>query len=218
MKQLYFLLDKIDPSSKSVQKILDHPIAKKSLFNFSAAIAVFFATILVICYIMFSFSGPITRPVEYLDPQNGQVKSVITVPYPQQSYKSLQIWVTAAVRDLNSLSFNSIEADVLANRKYFLDDAAFEKYVNTLNQEKIIQNILKNSIKMTAVPLKDPVQISVQDSGENTYWLFRVPILVTYITGNQKPTTEQKLAEILIVRVPAYKNHNGLAIARLQFS
>ena len=164
---------------------------------------------------MYKYYDPIQRPLRYIQVEKGEINDLRTLSYPQQSRESLENWVSSAVRDLNSLSFNTLDEAINSHRRYFVDDASFNIYKKSLEDSGKLKTIKKDSIKITTVLLKTPVQISVRESGENIYWTYRVPVLINYNSGSIKPFSEKRTVEVMLVRVPSYKNHAGFGIVRL---
>lgn len=218
MKKILFLLDSVDEKAEVVQKILENPQANKTLSNLGYSFLLIIACFLVVIYIIFSYSTPRQRPLLSVNLDSKQIADLPTVAYPQQSRQSRGIWISNAVRDINSLSFEKLDQNIANQRIYFLDDSSHSAYAQQLEASGVLKNIVQNKVRITAVILKEPVQINTWGTGENVYWLYRVPVLLTYNTGNKKPSTEIKNVEILMVRVPAYKNHLGLAISRMNVS
>lgn len=218
MKQILFWLDPTNKQEENVAKILENPTANKTFNLMGASILLILISFIIGLYLVINYSTPRQRPLLSVSLQSKEIKDLNSLPYPQQSMSSLQNWVSSAVRDLNSLSFANLEEQIDSNRKYFLDDSGHAAYAKALEDSGILKQIRADGVRNTVVVLKNPVQISFSGSGENIYWLFRVPVLINYSTGSAKPFSEVKMAEVLVVRVPAYKNHKGLAIARLRFA
>lgn len=217
MKYLLYILGVANYKTKSIERLHEQK-SGISILYLNISFVLILITMFTTLYILYSFGKPINRPILELNTKNGQIRDLITLDYPQQNYNSLETWVINAVVDLNSISFNKIEEDLERNRKYFLDDKAFSIYVSSLENNKTIENIEKNSILMSSVTIKKPVKINEYGKGEDTYWLYRVPVLRSYITGSNNDTQEVIMVDVLIFRVPAYKNHKGLAISMIKMS
>lgn len=198
-----------------VVKIFENPIAKKTFLLLSVSFLLICGSLLLTTYTLYKYYDPIQRPLRYIQVEKGEINDLRTLSYPQQSRESLENWVSSAVRDLNSLSFNTLDEAINSHRRYFVDDASFNIYKKSLEDSGKLKTIKKDSIKITTVLLKTPVQISVRESGENIYWTYRVPVLINYNSGSIKPFSEKRTVEVMLVRVPSYKNHAGFGIVRL---
>ncbi len=218
MKEILFFLDSANKKEENTAKILENPTAVRTLNLMGASVLLIVMSFIIGAYLVFNYSTPRQRPLLSVNLQSKEITDLNSLMYPQQSMSSLQNWVSSAVRDLNSLSFASLQEQIEDNRKYFLDDSGHAAYAKALEDSGILKQIRADGVRNTVVVLKNPVQIKVSGEGENIYWLFRVPVLINYSTGSAKPFSEVKMAEVLVVRVPAYKNHKGLAIARLRFA
>lgn len=198
-----------------VEKILENPMAKKTFMLLAASVIMILSSLCISSYVLYQYYTPIQRPLRYIKVETGEINDLISLNYPQQSRESLENWVSSAIRDLNSLSFSNLDEEIANHRRYFVNDESFELYKKSLFASGRLESIKKDSIKITTVLLKTPVQISESGSGENVYWTYRVPVLINYNSGAVKPFSEKRMIEIMLVRVPTYKNHAGFGIIRL---
>lgn len=214
MNKLILSLLKIK-QDEGVNRILENSTANKTLNYLGYSFFLIILAFLVSLFTLYRYYTPIQRPLLYVNASKGEVKDLITLAYPQQSRESLENWVSSVIRDMNSLSFNTLDETIETHRKYFIDDASFNIYKSTLESSGQLKKIRDDSLRITTVLLKTPVQIDARPSGENMYWTYRVPVLTTYNSGGVRPFAEKKNITVILVRVPTYKNHGGFGIVKL---
>lgn len=218
MNKLLLSLQGIKEDS-SIKRIFENDVAKKTFTYLSIAFILIAGAIFISFHTLYKYYTPIQRPLLYVDVPKKEINDLITLQYPQQSRESLENWVASVVRDVSSLSFNNLEQNIESHRKYFVDDNSFQVYKKTLQSSGQIDKIKKDSVSISTVLLKTPVQIDVQPRGEvapgqNIYWTYRVPVLMTYNSGGVRPFTERKNITVILVRVPTYKNHGGFGLIK----
>lgn len=196
-------------------RLFQNEKAKRTFTLFSLSFLLILLTIMISGYTYFTYSKPIQRPILYVNLETKEINDLISMPHPIQSRESLENWVTSAVIDLNSFSFYNFDQQIEKNRKYFLNDHAFNSYVAQLEMSDTKKNIIDNSIIVTTVLLKTPIQTNSYQIGENIYWTYSVPVLISQNNGSNRLINEKKNINVTLVRVPSYLNHAGLAIVSL---
>lgn len=214
MRKLLYLLGVTDSSSKAVERINENKSAK-TLDLIAMSFVLLIGTFIICCYLLIKYSSPINRPIVEMNIKTAQGKDLITLDYPFQSYVAVEKWVLQAVTDLNNLSFHTLESDLERNRKYFIDNKAFNMYKSGLENLDVIKTIEENNLFINAIPLTTPIYINSGQNGNNFFWVFHVPILVNYMTGSKNDKVEFYNVEIIVFRTPAYENHKGLAISSI---
>jgi intracellular multiplication protein IcmL len=112
-----------------------------------------------------------------------------------------------------SYSFDFVNFDQqIEKAAYYFTPAGYDMFLKSLKENNVKEDLLKNKIQVSLLPLQKPVYINGGNFGNKEFWRYRLPVLVSYYNGN-KPVLKKMKIEVLILRVPAYENPKGLAIA-----
>lgn len=137
---------------------------------------------------------------------------LVTFDYPQQSYAVIGEWIFSAIMSIYSFNFNEIE-DQIDNAEYYFTKQGFAQYQNALKRMNIVETIKKEKIQMVTVPSGKPYLVHTGVlNGSIRFWRFVVPVSIGSYSGEEVKVKKNNI-NILIVRVPAYENPKGLAIA-----
>jgi Type-IV b secretion system, inner-membrane complex component len=138
-------------------------------------------------------------------------KIPITLPFAHQTFKNVSNWIVDAISVTYSFDFLNIEEQIKKSEFYFTPEG-YKMYVNSIEKNQISKQIKSKFLSTSIIPLQSPVLINGGVSGGTEFWRFRVPVLVSY-AGGKDPVISKYMMELLILRVPSYISHKGLAIA-----
>lgn len=210
-KKLLFLLDP-SPDDEVLKRIQEEKVMEK-YWLFLGAFFVCFAVSLAFMGLSFlKFKNHREVPV-FLVPSdvNAQLIPVDTLPYPQQSFQTISLWLNEALKASYTLDFNDFDNQV-ENVKYYYSDSGFEAYKMELKNSMIENKIKKGNLMMTVWPTSIPIVVNSRIKGEDATWRIRMDINIAYESGS-KQTIEKARAEFVVIRVPPYKNPKSLNIS-----
>lgn len=213
MKDFLFFLD---PPNKdeTFERISKEAISNKYWNLLGISMIALLMTMLIAGYTMFKLSEPsvpITFSIKKINNTYTQPEQLITLPYPHQSYKNVSGWIVDAMQTIYTLSFDKFYDQVEQAEYYFTPDG-YKTYINALKSNKLEEEIISKQLEIAIVPMQDPAYIGGGKFGDTEWWRYRVPSLASYY-GGKEPVIQKYMIEILVIRVPSYQNHKGLAIA-----
>lgn len=209
MKNIVYALD--SPPKDSINtRIEQEPITKKYWMQIGLSIIflIFSAGLTGFSLIKNKDIPAITFTV---DRKNNTLQDTLTLPYPHQSFKNISGWVFEAIMSSYSFDFNNYYSQ-LDNAAYYYTPEGYTMYLRALQLAKVENQVILNKIEISTVPLQNPVLIKGGSFGSTDYWRYRVPVLVSFYAGKDL-VVEKRMIEVLVLRVPAYKNPKGLSIA-----
>lgn len=209
----------LDPKATQ-DDALDERIAQETKVSIQItflALSIIFSLISlsIMTYCMLLSSKSIPRPTFSVKLENGMVKgeanSIITLPVPHQSLKNVSGWLLTALNTIYGVGFDNID-DKIKDAEYYFTPDGYKTYLLALENSGFKSDIIKKKLKITLLATQNPVLINGGSVGELEFWRLRVPVMISYL-GGKEIVTAQKMVEVLIVRVPSYKNEKGLAIS-----
>lgn len=216
LKKILFILDK--PLKDEVfERIEKEPVVNKSWNYLGGVFLCILCAFIALLITIIRLWTPYIPYVYGVNIVNGAINTnkvikMYTLPYAQQSAKSLSYWLMDAIEI--SYSFDFLNFDQQKNRAafYFTDDG-YKSYLFALESNKIEQTVKEKKLEISIISTKDPIWLGEEGFGENYMWKYRVPVLITY-NGGKNPIVQSYVVDITIIRVPSYKNHKGLAISQ----
>ena len=209
MKDIVYALD-APPKDSINNRIEQEPITKKYWMQMGLSII-----FLVISTGLAGFSlmkkTDIPAITFTVDRKNNTLQDTLTLPYPHQSFKNISGWVFEAITASYSFDFNNYYSQ-LDKASYYYTPEGYSMYLKALQIAKVETQVISNKIEISTVPLQNPVLIKGGNFGSTSYWRYRVPVLISFYAGKEL-VIERKMIEVLVLRVPAYKNPKGLSIA-----
>lgn len=206
------------PQDGITDKIEKEPIVMKQWNHLGGAILFIFLTIIFsLISILFSNVKTEISPLTYkVDFQEMTQEEINVLPFPHQSFKNVSAWLQDAVSTAYSFDFLNYDQQV-RNVSYYFTDLGYETYLNALAANNIRESVVGSRLQISLIPLQDPVMINGGIFGTTEFWRFRMPVLISYYGGN-KPIINRVMIEVLVLRVPAYKNYKGLSIAEFNMA
>lgn len=215
MKGLLFFLDKpIDDSL--LQSMEKEPSVGKYWFKLGMSIIFLLACVLIggIAMVRYDLQGaPETHAVNVSKKTSEQI---IVLPYPHQSFSNVSNWAIDAVTSAYSFDFTDFDKQVQEAGYYFTSDG-FQSYKDALTINGVRQSVIDKKLQVSIVPMQDPVFVNMGSFGGTEFWRIRIPVLISAF-GGKEPQTQKMQVEILVLRVPSYQNHKGLAIAQFNMT
>lgn len=209
-------LDKVEQNGLS-ERIDAHPSTKKYWLTLGGSIVILVAsmTLNVITLIKRKNIQPAMLKTVVMKDNVVDVNSVkvvpVTLPAAHQTFKNITSWLTDAISETYTFSFTNFYEQVDKSEQYFTPEG-YSMYVKALKSSNIEKDVIGKKLEVASIPLQTPVMINGGAYGNSEFWRFRVPVLVS-VQGSKDPVVEKYMMEVLILRVPSYMNHKGVAIA-----
>lgn len=204
------------PKDSLNEQIEKEPIVKKQFMFIGVSLVCLLITFLFTLLSTF-LSDKTGAPIAYkVDLKEMTQEEINILPYPHQSLKNVSGWLQDAASAAYSFDFLNYDKQV-RRASYYFTDLGYQTYLTALKANKVEENVVGSRLQISLVPLQDPILINSGFFGNTDFWRFKMPVLVSYY-GGSKPVIEKVMIEMLVLRVPAYKNHKGLSIAEFNMS
>lgn len=210
---MIFLFDKVENNvSEEIKKI---DMVNKYNYMYTISFISLLLTIIVGSLVLFK-RDVFEPPQTYLyNTTKNEYKKIITLPLPHQSLQNVTGWLYEAISASYTFDFNNID-ERIENAKYYYTDVGYKLYLDSLKRGGITDAVKNQQVQVSLVFLEEPVEIGVvRTKGDAEWWKWRVPVLVNYY-GGKKPIIYKYQVDIIVLRVPAYKNEKGLSITEIQ--
>lgn len=204
------------PDDAIAERLEKEPIVNKYWINLGAALALSLATIGTGMLVILKRSHVNPPETNVVNLTKKTIQTVVTLPYPHQSFKNLSGWVVEAIRVSYGLKFSNIDEQI-ANAEYYFTPTGYAMYLRALEGSHLKADILSKKIEVAVVPIQNPVLINSGTVGDTEFWRLRLPILTSFYAGKD-PVIQSNMVEVLVIRVPAYKNPKGLAITEFNIT
>lgn len=204
------------PEDSIAERIDREPITSKYWFNLGGALVLSLLTVVIGSIILIQrqkHSPPITNAVNM---SKNTIEEIVTLPFPHQSFNNVSGWLNEAIETSYAFDFNNIEEQIV-NAEYYFTPTGYAMYLKAIESSHIKEEVIKGRLKIGLVPIQNPVAINSGVVGDTEFWRVRVPILTSYYAGRE-PVIQKNMVEVLIIRVPAYKNPKGLAITEFNMT
>lgn len=218
MKALFKLLDPQCIEEDAIEERIEQEIKVTQQINFLGySIICTLLSVLIMAFCMYKSTKIPPRPTFAIQSEKGYVKGdpygnpLITLPVPHQSLNNVSGWLLTALNTIYGVGFDNIDQKIDDASYYFTADG-YSSYLKAIETSGFKEDIIKKKLKITLLAMQNPVLINGGSVGDLEFWRLRVPVLISYL-GGKEIVTAQKMIEVLVVRVPAYKNEKGLAIS-----
>lgn len=204
------MLDK-PPKDKIMESVEKEPIVNKYFNKLGLGIIFLLVSMIIGLVSLFKYEKQDSPETYGVNLAKQEAERLVVLPYPHQSFKNVESWTSDAIISAYSFDFNDFDEQVRKASYYFTPEG-FSTYQNSLLANQIRETVLSKKIQIAIVPLDVPVFINQGSFGSTEFWRLRMPVLTSYF-GGREPVIQRMSVEVLVLRVPAYQNHKGLAIA-----
>lgn len=219
MKALFKLLDSQCIQEDAIEERIEQESKVNQQINFLGySIICTFLAIFIMLFCIYKSSKIPPRPTFEVLSENGmvtnpekQIHNIVTLPVPHQSLQNVSGWLLTALNTIYGVGFDNID-EKIDEASYYFTPQGYSSYLKALDTSGFKQDIITKKLKITLLATQNPVLINGGSVDDLEFWRLRVPVLISYL-GGRDIVTSQKMIEVLIVRVPAYKNEKGLAIS-----
>jgi intracellular multiplication protein IcmL len=167
----------------------------------------------------FSIFGNVVQAIRPNNPivigatADGRILPIVPLERPIMSSSAMSAWVANAVTNSLTISFATYRRDVQASQQYYTADG-WQAFSSGLVSSKFLGSILSNKYNVYTVPKDAPTMISqpgAVDSHGVAYWIWQVPVIVTFESAVTKFTNEYTIT-VTVERVRETDNPTGLGI------
>lgn len=153
---------------------------------------------------------------QYFATENGRVTPIVPVSQPLSTPNEVTNWAVSAVTQIMGIDFLNFR-DQLAKSEGLFTPEGFESYLVALRDSGNLDSIQNNRHVVKAVPAGAP-RIVGQGVVRGAYsYQMQIPLNVTY-HGSTQSSSQRLMANVLVMRVPAERSRDGIAIQQLVFS
>lgn len=213
------LLESLDIQEKDSldDRINKEAISKKYWLALGGSLALLFLTIVLSLFTMMSRGKILPTPIISVVVKNQQVNESTakllpyTLPEPQLSFKNVSRWLQIAVGEIFTFSFVNMDEQLLNAKQYFTE-RGYQTYKDALVAKGIETDVKERNLEVSLIPAGAPIMINGNKVGGKEFWRFVVPAILS-VYGGKTTVVENYQVEVLIIKVPSYVNHKGIAIA-----
>lgn len=141
---------------------------------------------------------------------DGRTIPMIPLSAPNLSKPALLSWATQSVTDVMSFGFNDYHRRLQESSVHFTRKG-WSEFVDALDKARILEMVKEHQQIVTAAPTQAPVLESSGVVNGVYQWTVRVPIIVTYQSGNKKRSDHWNVY-LNIVRVSRLESPHGVGI------
>lgn len=186
-------------------------VLSKYNMYFGISIICAFVTIAIGSLAMWRFASAPPPASFSVNVEKDELKQLITLPYPHQSFRNVSNWIQEAVMDSYSFDFNNFD-DVVKRMEYYFTEEGYAAYKATMYNSGVKEQVIQSKIKVSTVVTGSPIMISGGVFLGTEYWRFATPVRVSFY-GGEAAKPQDMMVHMLLVRIPTHKNSKGLGIA-----
>jgi intracellular multiplication protein IcmL len=152
--------------------------------------------------------------------QTGQVTSVYSLSSPVIKPAKLLQWTQDTIISAFTFNFANYN-DVFNSVKKSFTDNGWNEFNDFLNNSKLLDQVTKKELFVSAVAAQKPTIISEGDIKGRYAWNISLPIMVSYSTrdsADQQPQTQPFNVSVVVTRVPDIDNPDEVAITHFSVS
>lgn len=154
-------------------------------------------------------------PRYFVTMQNGELKQIKPLAYPNLTTRTLLNWVVEAGTTAFNFDFTNYQASIKGLKTYFTP-AGYQNYVASLQNSGTLNQVISKNLAVNAVPTGIPVITREGPTPDGIYaWQVQLPLLVTYQSLSEV-TKQNILLTMLIAEMPTIESPKGIGIASLK--
>lgn len=215
MKSFFKVIDKNIYSDDAIEeRIFRETKVNTQVLYLMVSILVNILSLTIMSYCIHKSDNLPPKPTYELKLNGNKVvssKEINTLPVPHQSLKNVSGWLLNALNTIYGVGFDNIDKKI-DEASYYFTEKGYQEYLKAIEISGFRNDVVNKKLKITLLPVQNPVIINSGIVEDLEFWRLRVPVLITYI-GGKEPVKNQKMVEVLIIRVPSYQNKKGLAIS-----
>lgn len=153
-----------------------------------------------------------THYTYYAKPQNRDFQvEMAGLDMPNLTRSTITSWVATTVTEIMTFNFANYNQRISDARVKFAGDS-WKQFVKVMLDRNMLEKFTKQQMVLTSAPMGVPVITSEGVIEDEYRWIVQVPVLMKYVTNNNKFAKRIHVVELSVIKVPASQNPEGLAI------
>ncbi len=200
----------------SLDKVLSKPAGPAFSKNMGAIGAVILCAVLsILAALALAFSGRTIEAPQYYIVREGKPPARLPVlDSPALTVEKITSWSERAVREIFRFNFRDYEQRMAQNSVYFTP-AAWRDFSASMEKTEMLKNTREQRQFVILTPLEDAQLIDRVVVGGRYVLLVEIPVIITYI-GGEEPVYQKQFIQLFLLPVPPEESPEGLAIAKLR--
>lgn len=161
---------------------------------------------------------PVLRPTKFyyvrrIDQPLGTERRIMGLGMPILTQNAILSWSSTAVTEIMTFNFADYNQRLSLFSDRFLP-ASWTKFVEALLSQDVINKFKHFNLVLTAAPSAPAIIVSegLDEKSGDYQWVVQVPVILNYVTNNNKSSRSSQLVELTLVRVSTLDNPYGIAI------
>jgi hypothetical protein len=166
-------------------------------------------------FVLLLLATPFLKPAyRYysLSPDDKITAELISLDVPNLTDQAITSWAANSITEIMTFGFGDIEQKLDRQLWRFTEDGRWS-FIKAIDKENLLEEFRAKQLVLTTVPI-DAAVITAQGLNEakEQYWIVQLPVVMTYVTNNNVSRREKPIIELTIIRVPTWRNPQGIAI------
>jgi intracellular multiplication protein IcmL len=154
------------------------------------------------------------EPRYFVAREDGGIIPLVAVSQPYLSDGAVTNFAVEAITDALTINFVTWRADLASASEYFERPDGWNNFLEALEGSGVLE-FVRNRRLISSVVANGATIVQSGPGGDGRYrWVVQVPITITYQSANQS-STDNRLAEIQITRLPTWQTSRGVGITRV---
>lgn len=154
------------------------------------------------------------EPRYFVAREDGGIIPLIPVDQPYLSDGAVTNFAVEAITDALTLNFVTWRADLASASEYFERPGGWNNFLEAIEGSGVL-DFVRNRRLISSVVANGATIVRSGPGQDGRYsWVVQVPITITYQSSSQS-STDNRLAEIEITRLPTWQTSRGVGITRV---
>lgn len=190
--------------------LLRHETWKKG-FN-RLLIILMMMMVITVLSVMMTFWAVTSKPEPryFAAREDGGILPIVAVREPYLSDNQVTNFATEAITRAMTFNYTNWRQDLTDAGTYFTKNG-WESYKGSLNDDGIMDYVVNRKLNMTTTASRAVITRSGLNENGAFSWTVQVPIKITY-ENSTSVITEEKTADVVVVRVPTWEMSRGVGI------
>ena len=153
------------------------------------------------------------EPRYFMAREDGGIIPLVGVTQPYLSNGEITNFAVEAITKAMTMNFVTWRSDLSESSEYFERPGGWNNFLEALEGSGTLE-FIRNRRLISSVVANGAVIVSNGVSDGRYTWVVQVPITITYQSSSEQ-STETRLAEIQIARLPTWQTSRGVGITRV---
>lgn len=154
------------------------------------------------------------EPRYFIAMENGGIIPIVPTDQPYLNDGQITNFAVEAITRALTFSFANWRQDLAASSQYFERPSGWNNFLEAIEGSGML-DFVRNRRLISSVVANGAVIIkSGPDEAGRFSWLVQVPLTITYQSSSEQ-STENRMAEIQISRLPTWQTSRGVGITRV---